>query len=346
MTQKTIKTTIKLLSGLHIGGSDDTMKIGGIDNSVIKREILSDDDGNIVYTGGKKITEPYIPGSSLKGKMRSLLEYAFGLIKEQSEIFKGEDKKDIGKPIDSKFVAKCRDRVRDRDDENLQKLQKKAQLIIALFGESADNKNDGSSSSNKVDDNATKNKTTKITRAIFRDSFLTNTMRKLYIEDKIKLTEPKAENTIDRIDSSANPRFMERVPSGLEFDCEIVLRDFGFDDDFLQLLFKNTLHLGLLLLQNDYLGGGGSRGSGRVEFFCEEKLKKIIHNASDAIKKLEDQKNKNGTINDAEHKDSDNQKTELTTLQQAIQKQQILIGCQLELLNSDLSLKKNCKVEH
>ena len=57
--------TIELLSGLHIGGGDDTMKIGGIDNGVIKN----------VNTD-----KPYIPGSSLKGKMRSLLEWHIGVV--------------------------------------------------------------------------------------------------------------------------------------------------------------------------------------------------------------------------------------------------------------------------
>ena len=57
--------TIELLSGLHIGSGDDTMKIGGIDNGVIKN----------VNTD-----KPYIPGSSLKGKMRSLLEWNIGVV--------------------------------------------------------------------------------------------------------------------------------------------------------------------------------------------------------------------------------------------------------------------------
>lgn len=57
--------TVELLSGLHIGGGDDTMKIGGVDNGVIK-------DANT--------DKPYIPGSSLKGKMRSLLEWDVGVV--------------------------------------------------------------------------------------------------------------------------------------------------------------------------------------------------------------------------------------------------------------------------
>ncbi len=63
------------------------MKIGGIDSSVIKREIFANSDGTINYDGtGKKLIEPYIPGSSLKGKVRSLLEHSFGLIREQNTL--------------------------------------------------------------------------------------------------------------------------------------------------------------------------------------------------------------------------------------------------------------------
>jgi CRISPR-associated protein Csm3 len=54
---------IKLVSGLHIGAGNDEIKIGGIDTPVIKNP-LND--------------EPYIPGSSLKGKIRTLLEWYLG----------------------------------------------------------------------------------------------------------------------------------------------------------------------------------------------------------------------------------------------------------------------------
>ena len=218
-----MQTKLRILTGLHIGGSDDTMQIGGIDSAVIKREIFANADGTINYDGtGKKITEPYIPGSSLKGKVRSLLEHSFGLIAEQK--IKLRDK--AGKPIDSNFAKSL--------DENL---QKKANLIIILFGESA-----GSGDKSN----------TKITRAIFRDTFLTKESRKLYLEDKIKLSEEKAENTINRVSVMANPRFMERVPAGVEFDFEVVLRDFQEDKN---LPLSKTIELGLLLLQNDALGG-------------------------------------------------------------------------------------------
>jgi CRISPR-associated protein Csm3 len=54
--------TLRLLTGLHVGGSSENVEIGGIDSPVIK------------LPNG----EPYIPGSSLKGKIRCLLEQARG----------------------------------------------------------------------------------------------------------------------------------------------------------------------------------------------------------------------------------------------------------------------------
>ena len=65
MLKKThrIQLKIELLSGMHITGGDDTFDIGGADSQVIKNPL----------TG-----EPYIPGSTLKGKIRSLLEFKYG----------------------------------------------------------------------------------------------------------------------------------------------------------------------------------------------------------------------------------------------------------------------------
>jgi len=64
--------TLELITGLHIGGGDAEMRIGGIDNQVVRNPISDD---------------PYIPGSSLKGKMRNLLEWHFGLVKHNGSVF-------------------------------------------------------------------------------------------------------------------------------------------------------------------------------------------------------------------------------------------------------------------
>jgi CRISPR-associated protein Csm3 len=58
-----IRGEIELISPMRIGGSDDVLQIGGTDLTCIKDPV----------TG-----RPYIPGSSLKGKMRSSLEKVLG----------------------------------------------------------------------------------------------------------------------------------------------------------------------------------------------------------------------------------------------------------------------------
>lgn len=61
---------IEVITGLHIGGSNEGLKIGGSDSPVIVTE---------TEYNGRKITVPYIPGSSIKGKMRSLLLTIYGV---------------------------------------------------------------------------------------------------------------------------------------------------------------------------------------------------------------------------------------------------------------------------
>ena len=62
---KKLNGKIRVITGLHIGGGSDTVEIGGIDNPIVKDPL----------TG-----EPYIPGSSLKGKMRSIMEWVLGKV--------------------------------------------------------------------------------------------------------------------------------------------------------------------------------------------------------------------------------------------------------------------------
>lgn len=60
-----IELNVKLLTGLYIGGSDTGFDIGGADSNVIKNPLNN---------------EPYIPGSSLKGKLKYLLKVKKGRI--------------------------------------------------------------------------------------------------------------------------------------------------------------------------------------------------------------------------------------------------------------------------
>ena len=203
----TLSGQIEILSGLHIGGGDDTMKIGGIDSGVIK-------DINT--------NKPYIPGSSIKGKMRSLLEWNNRLVVYGS-----------GQPFSSNLLEKIPEKDR-----------KSAINLLKIFG---DVKNEFG-----------------ITRVSFSDCFINQDSQNL------KLSEAKYENVIDRQKGTAsNPRQIERVPAGVKFDFSLKLKIFDeqnhpFDDDENEL--KDMIDKGIKLLENDYLGGSGSRGYGRAKF--------------------------------------------------------------------------------
>lgn len=218
MEIKEISGTIKLLSGLHIGGGDDTMKIGGIDNGVIK-------DINT--------NEPYIPGSSLKGKMRSLLEWHFGLV----NLNRPKDQE--GEPFSSKFIWKDSEKSEFWDVAfNDEELLENAKNLLKLFGD--------------------KEGEFGITRINVGDCKLTENSKKL------NLSEAKYENVIDRCNGTAkHPRQTERVPAGVEFEFSIRYKVLPGDD---KEEFEKIIKTGLELIEKDYLGGNGSRGYGRVQF--------------------------------------------------------------------------------
>ena len=213
---KIIKLTgnIELLSGLHIGGGDDTMKIGGIDNGVIK-------DINT--------NKPYIPGSSLKGKMRSLLEWDIGVVGIGD-----------GSPFNSKLL--------NNPLFNDTQKKKEALNLLKLFG------------NGKSDDNF--NEIIPITRISVGDCQLSKE------SENMELSEAKYENVIDRQKGTAsNPRQTERVPAGVKFDFDIRIK--VLDEDNEEELIS-MVKRGLELIENDYLGGSGSRGYGRVKFNIKE----------------------------------------------------------------------------
>ena len=209
---KQITGTLVLKTGLHIGGGDPEMRIGGIDNQVVKDPL----------TG-----LPYIPGSSLKGKIRSLLEWKLGLVSPES----------AGKPFSFKQLKQNE---LDSDKGNL----------LRLFGGAPDKDND-----DKV--NAIGS-----TRLAFWDCPLNANWKKDTLDARHLLaTEAKSENSINRIAGVAdNPRFTERVIAGAEFDFKLNLKVVD-GEDLLPLVLQ-----GLALLQADSLGGSGSRGYGKIEF--------------------------------------------------------------------------------
>ncbi len=216
---KQITGKIILETGLHIGAGDIEMHIGGTDNPVVKHPFTH---------------EPYIPGSSIKGKVRSLLELKSGLVLASN-----------GKPLSVEAISQA------------QSGNKELGLkIVKLFGTSgADSK-----AKEKLGP----------TRVSFADCFLTEEYREKAQKGEIVLTEVKAENFINRITGTAeHPRFTERVPAGIEFKFCVTLKEFEGDEGLEELLLQ-----GLKLLEYDTLGGNGSRGYGRIRFeFDDDEIK-------------------------------------------------------------------------
>ncbi len=224
MTDKSIKLNgrvfitfgIQAVTGLHIGGSDTKTEIGGVDKTVIRDPLTN---------------YPYIPGSSLKGKIRSLLEKYKGL-KQNQRIGQG-------------FIHTC-----DNGNEYARC------DVCQVFGVPGEK------------DFSTP------TRLVVRDVQLSSKSAKALNDSgrtDLPYTEVKTEVSIDRITSAANPRQMERVPAGTVFGgedhpAEMVYSIYTGDDcdaakDIERLA---VLVEGLQLLEDDYLGGLGSRGSGKV----------------------------------------------------------------------------------
>ncbi len=207
-----IKGRIILKTGLHIGAGDAEMKIGGTDNPVIKHP---------------HTLEPYIPGSSLKGKVRALLEMRSGLMKRTD-----------GKPVSLKTLAE-----KDLTDKE----KKDCEKILKLFGASGA-ENEGSELGPS--------------RVSFADCRLDKTWKEKALKNHWSFTEVKSENTINRISGTArHPRSTERVPADTEFEFSVMLRQPEENENLEDFLFE-----GLKLLSMDALGGNGSRGYGRIEF--------------------------------------------------------------------------------
>lgn len=199
--------TIHLLTGLAIKGASNELNIGGADSEVVKNPLTN---------------EPYIPGSSLKGKMRSQLEHIYGM----------KDKRG-----NEERVKPCG-------------CGSKECPVCLLFGA---HMNPGASSAP--------------TRLIVRDAVFTEESRQKVMNIPIErggYLELKAENLIKRNFGTAEaPRFMERIPAGLDFNFELLLQIFDGDREE---QMKEEVEKALRLVESSYLGGSGSRGYGQVKF--------------------------------------------------------------------------------
>lgn len=207
-------------TGLHIGAGKGSLEIGGADNPVVK------DAFGI----------PYIPGSSLRGRLRSLLEQTMGLAVPSELVY-----------LSKRKGQEVRIHQSDRPDDE----------ICVIFGRNPGRveKVIGDAMEAPL---ATPARLTVYDAPLIVDS-ITPQMRE-NLDDE--LTEVKSENAVDRITSQANPRTLERVPAGAKFRFRLVLDVLCPEDKPL----LSRIAEGLRLLEDDALGGGGSRGNGRVSF--------------------------------------------------------------------------------
>ena len=225
-----IKGEIKLLTGTHIGGTNSAMGIGGPDSTVVRNPIDN---------------KPYIPGSSLKGKMRAMVEVADGTI---ATVNMGQVKN--GASQDSSTAS------------------------AKLFGTA---KNDDRQRPSKL---------------IVRDAKMLSTDEEFANTD-LPYTESKTEVVIDRITAKATPRQIERVPAGARFELDLVLN--VYDEDIKQDQLS-TLFRALKLVEDDYIGGSGSRGYGQIKFdiktVIEKEMEKYFEDDYEGIDLTQDWKPK------------------------------------------------------
>lgn len=172
---QTLEATLELLSGLRIGASEGEIRIGGVDNQVIRNPINN---------------EPYIPGSSLKGKVRSLLEWRSGAVKSEP----------LGiRDLDPRYPG--------------------VRPILQLFGIGG---GDQLSDQQALDLGPT--------RLAFWDAALQREWVQRLDADNLMLTEIKTENRIDRIKGVAeHPRQTERVPAGSRFEFRLSIKQLDID---------------------------------------------------------------------------------------------------------------------
>lgn len=207
-----IQGNIKAVTGLHIGGAGGALEIGGVDSPIIRDPLTN---------------RPYVPGSSLRGKMRSLTE------------------KKAGAELNF-YISRAKGKeVRIHVCDDATKYQ--ACPVCPVFGVTGDSPASAP------------------TRLIVRDVFLGDASAKALEEAQTDLpySEVKWEATIDRVTSAAVPRQIERVPAGAVFEGFEMVYSIYAPQDIDRL---TTVIEALQLLEDDYLGGLGSRGGGKIAF--------------------------------------------------------------------------------
>ena len=201
-----LRGSIRCLTGLHIGARNDDPAVGGIDEAVLRDPLT---------------LRPYIPGSALRGKLRSLSEQAEGR----------EPNRESG----GVHIHLC--------------TRPPACVVCRLFGVPS------------------QLETARPARLIVRDVYLSedSAQRLAALRTDLPFTEVRVEAAVDRRSAAVTSREIELVPASAVFsEMELVVNVYEDQD----LTDFGTLVRALALLEDDYLGGGGSRGAGSVR--CEQ----------------------------------------------------------------------------
>ena len=258
-----LKSILLVETGLHIGGGGENLNIGGLDHPVIRDPLTR---------------YPYLPGSSIKGKIRSILERVLNkplnrkgsrdtYRYESDDIVTGFTEIDRGKFVKFEGASTCE--------------------LSRVFGSTGSKcwiETDVARTEGLLEDKSpredikhTVGGTELVTncaevsgrnapaRLIVRDCHLLqesiDALEK--IDTGLYMTEWKFENGLDRITAAANPRQLERIPKGAKFEFELV---YTIEDKKQVEKDLQNLAIALAVLEEDALGGHGSRGYGKVKF--------------------------------------------------------------------------------
>jgi len=209
--------------------------------------------------GDVELEVPYVPGSSIKGRLRALLEIA------TNQKLYTTDKK-IWQYTRSLRAMSVDEFIKDIHERN---------PISELFGWAAANfkqtvdelKKEKSMGDQQAEEEAYKAfQLLSTTRLLFSDFYPTpDYVKKTGITSVADFLEDKPENRIDRVTAAADPREVVRVRPGVVFEGVVNMLLFDHDKDMISK-YLETFVTGLELLEATYLGSSGSRGYGRIEF--------------------------------------------------------------------------------
>lgn len=253
-----LTSTLLVETGLHIGGGGENLDIGGLDKPVIRDPLTR---------------HPYLPGSSIKGKLRSILERLLNKPLNRpggsgTYRYESDDLENGFSEVDNQLIPY----------EGASTCQ-----LSRIFGSTAGPAGRGNKTWIKTSIVETQGLDQKEVRTINGESYTStvgrNSPARLIVRDchllpdsakKLKeidtglyMTEWKFENGMDRITAAANPRQLERVPAGSEFKFELI---YTVEDASQAVEDLKNIAIAIAILEDDALGGHGSRGYGKVRF--------------------------------------------------------------------------------